>query len=77
MIWSAQRQTAKSERLLPDASASDSHFGLKPRPDQELPVAGSRYFAATFLPVVLASPLLPAGALARSVTVKPCCAISA
>jgi len=38
-------------RLRPEARAAETHFGILPRPVHVLPVEGSLYFGATFIPV--------------------------
>jgi hypothetical protein len=47
---SREGQTEKLSSVAPEASLAVSHFGFNPRPDQECPVTGSRYFAATLVP---------------------------
>lgn len=52
------------------------HFGATPRPVYVLPVSGSWYLGATFLPVVLPFVLLPVPGSDRSATVSPCSVIN-
>ena len=54
--------TEYSSRLCPPPSKATSHFGARPRPDQVLPVAALRYFAATGLRGFVALALVPLAA---------------
>ena len=72
----SERQIAKSLGVLPLATASAIHFGLRPRPVHVAPVTGSRYLAATFLPALFEAPLRGVEwATATSAVVRPCCAM--
>ena len=59
----------KSLNDFPASIAATIHFGLRPRPVHVEPVAGSRYFAATFDPVFM--PALLFTEAVKSATVKP------
>lgn len=67
-------QMAKSARAFPPSSAVASHFGFRPRPDQVTPDAGSRYLAATFLPLDV--PTFDLCGATTPAAVRPCSAMN-